>query len=275
MRYNYPICLLGIGLTALACGRDDGTASDETIQGLKIDGAGARGVVIADLDEEKTRDTAESIGATPVQADVTKDDDVAQVIATAEETHGPVDLFCANAGIGRGTGLDSPDETWDAVLRVNTLAHVVAARQMVPRWLERGGGYWLTTASAAGIVTQIGDAPYSVSKHAAVAFAEWLSVTYGSRGLKVSCLCPMGVDTPLLREGLSGGEEGLGARVVEAAGTILQPEQVADVVVEGLAAESFLILPHPEVLEYFRRKAGDYDRWLAGMQRLQDRVAAA
>jgi NAD(P)-dependent dehydrogenase (short-subunit alcohol dehydrogenase family) len=237
--------------------------------------AGARGVVIADLDEEKTRDTAESIGATPVQADVTKDDDVAQVIATAEETHGPIDLFCANAGIGRGTGLDSPDETWDAVLRVNTLAHVVAARQMVPRWLERGGGYWLTTASAAGIVTQIGDAPYSVSKHAAVAFAEWLSVTYGSRGLKVSCLCPMGVDTPLLREGLSGGEEGLGARVVEAAGTILQPEQVADVVVEGLAAESFLNLPHPEVLEYFRRKAGDYDRWLAGMQRLQDRVAAA
>jgi NAD(P)-dependent dehydrogenase (short-subunit alcohol dehydrogenase family) len=236
---------------------------------------GARGVVIADLDEEKTRDTAGSIGATPVAADVTKDDDIARVIETAEAEHGPIDLFCANAGIGRGTGLDSPDEVWDAVLNVNTRAHVVAARQMVPKWLERGGGYWLTTASAAGIVTQIGDAPYSVSKHAAVAFAEWLSVTYGSRGLKVSCLCPMGVDTPLLREGLSGGEEGLGARVVEAAGTILQPEQVADVVVEGLAAESFLILPHPEVLEYFRRKAGDYDRWLGGMQRLQERVEAA
>jgi NAD(P)-dependent dehydrogenase (short-subunit alcohol dehydrogenase family) len=237
--------------------------------------AGARGVVIADLDERATQDAANAIGATAVRADVTSDDDVARLIATAESEYGPIDLFCANAGIGTGTGLDSPDETWDAVLNVNVRAHVVAARQMVPKWLDRGGGYWLTTASAAGIVTQIGDAPYSVSKHAAVSFAEWLSVTYGARGIKVSCLCPMGVDTPLLREGLSGGEEGLGARVVEAAGTILQPEQVADVVVQGIADETFLILPHPEVLDYFRFKAADYGRWLAGMQRLQARVAAA
>ena len=231
--------------------------------------------MIADLDERATQEAANAIGATGVQADVTKDDDVARLIATAESEYGPIDLFCANAGIGTGTGLDSPDATWDAVLNVNIRAHVVAARQMVPKWLERGGGYWLTTASAAGIVTQIGDAPYSVSKHAAVALAEWLSITYGARGIKVSCLCPMGVDTPLLREGLSGGDEGLGARVVEAAGTILQPEQVADVVLQGIADEQFLILPHPEVLEYFRFKAGDYDRWLAGMQRLQARVAAA
>jgi NAD(P)-dependent dehydrogenase (short-subunit alcohol dehydrogenase family) len=235
--------------------------------------AGARGVVVADLGEERTRDVAESIGATAVVADVTKDDDVARLIAVAEDTHGPIDLFCANAGIGRGTGLDSPDETWDAVLNVNIRAHIVAARQLVPAWLERGGGYWLSTASAAGILTQIGDAPYSVSKHAAVAFAEWLSITYGARGITVSCLCPMGVDTPLLREGLSGGEEGLGARVVDAAGDILQPEQVAAVVEQGIADEKFLILPHPEVLEFFQRKASDYDRWLGGMKRLQARIA--
>jgi NAD(P)-dependent dehydrogenase (short-subunit alcohol dehydrogenase family) len=150
---------------------------------------------------------------------------------------------------------------------------VLAARRLVPEWLERGEGYFLTTASAAGLLTQIGSAPYSVTKHAAVAFAEWLSVTYGDRGVRVSCLCPMGVNTGMLQAGLAeAGEQGLGTRVVAAAGTVLEPEDVAGAVVDALRAETFLILPHPEVLEFFRRKGADYDRWLAGMRRLQSRV---
>ena len=167
----------------------------------------------------------------------------------------------------------SPAE-WDLALNVNVRAHIAAAERLLPGWLERGSGYFLTTASAAGIVSQIGSAPYAVTKHAALAFAEWLSITYGARGVGVSCLCPMGVNTPLLNDGL-GGEDGLGFRVVAAASTILEPEQVADAVVDGLAEEGFLILPHPEVLEFFQRKAADYDRWLAGMRRLQARVEAS
>jgi len=163
---------------------------------------------------------------------------------------------------------------WDLALDVNVRAHITAAERLLPGWLERGSGYFLTTASAAGIASQIGSAPYAVTKHAALAFAEWLSITYGARGVGVSCLCPMGVNTPLLNDGL-GGEDGLGFRVVAAASTILEPEQVADAVVDGLAEEGFLILPHPEVLEFFQRKAADYDRWLAGMRRLQARVEAS
>ena len=149
-----------------------------------------------------------------------------------------------------------------------------AARHLLPGWLERGSGYWLGTASAAGLLTQIGSAPYSVTKHAAVAFAEWLSVTYGDRGIRASCLCPMGVNTAMLQAGLAlEGEEGLGTRVVAATGDVLEPEDVADAVVDALREERFLVLPHPEVLEFFRRKGADYDRWLAGMRRLQAHVA--
>ena len=149
-------------------------------------------------------------------------------------------------------------------------AHVSAAERLLPGWLERGSGYFLTTASAAGIVSQIGSAPYAVTKHAAVAFAEWLSITYCGRGVGVSCLCPMGVNTPLLT-----GDDTLATRVVAASGRVLEPEEVADAVVDGLRAEDFLILPHPEVLDFFRHKAADYDRWLGGMRRLQARVEGA
>jgi NAD(P)-dependent dehydrogenase (short-subunit alcohol dehydrogenase family) len=155
-------------------------------------------------------------------------------------------------------------------------AHLLAARRLVPEWVERGEGYFLATASAAGLLTQIGSAPYSVTKHAAVAFAEWLSVTYGDRGVRVSCLCPMGVNTGMLQAGLAlSGEEGLGTRVVAAAGDVLEPDQVADAVIDALREERFLILPHPEVLDFFQRKGADYDRWLAGMRRLQARVTGA
>jgi NAD(P)-dependent dehydrogenase (short-subunit alcohol dehydrogenase family) len=239
---------------------------------------GAKGVVIADLQQDAAQAAAQAIGprALGLGCDVTDAEQLDDVVTRAEERFGPVDVFCANAGIGVGADLDTPDEMWERVYRVNTWAHVLAARRVVPGWLERGEGYFVTTASAAGLVTQIGDASYAITKHAAVAFAEWLAVTYGGRGVRVSCLCPMGVDTPLLRAGLGiEDDQGLGARTVEAAGAILPPEQVAQDVVTAMREERFLILPHPEVLEFFRRKGSDYDRWLRGMQRLQAQVSGA
>ena len=229
---------------------------------------GARGIVVADLDLAGARLVASAIGpqALAVGCDVAIQAQVAALVARAEEAFGPVDLFCANAGVAVGTDLDTPAADWDLAFAVNVRAHIHAARALLPGWLERGEGYFLATASAAGLLTQIGSAPYAVSKHAAVAFAEWLSVTYGDRGVRVSCLCPMGVRTPMTE-----GDD-LATDVVAAAGDMLEPDEVADAVVEGLRAERFLILPHREVLTFFRRKADDYDRWLAGMRRLQSRV---
>ena len=238
--------------------------------------AGAQGVVVCDVDGAGAETVAAEIGeqALGLGCDVTDQAQVAASIDAAEREFGPVDLYCANAGVGTGTDEQTPDDMWDLALRVNVLAHVYAARELVPRWLERGRGYFLATASAAGLLTQIGSAPYAVTKHGAVAFAEWLSVTYGDRGIGVSCLCPMAVDTPLLHAGQDSGDP-MGATataVVKAAGAVLTPEQCAEVVLAGLAEEHFLILPHPEVLEFFRRKGSDYDHWLAGMRRLQAAV---
>lgn len=231
---------------------------------------GAAGVVVADLDADRAGDVAAEIDgrAVGVGCDVADAEQVDQLVGVAEQAFGPVDLFCANAGIGGGAGMEGG---WQAAIGVNVMAHVHAAQRLVPGWLERGRGYFLSTASAAGLLTQVGSAQYSVSKHAAVAFAEWLSVTYGDRGIGVSCLCPMGVNTPLLKAGEESGEAPgrTASAVVKAAGRVLEPEEVADVVVEGLRAERFLILPHPEVLTFFQRKSADYDRWLAGMRRLQ------
>jgi len=235
---------------------------------------GAEGIVVADLDQEGATDVATDLdNAIAVGCDVADPRHADVLISAAEQSFGPVDLYCANAGVAVGINMATPAD-WDLALDVNVRAHITAAERLLPGWLERGSGYFLTTASAAGIASQIGSAPYAVTKHAALAFAEWLSITYGARGVGVSCLCPMGVNTPLLNDGL-GGEDGLGFRVVAAASTILEPEQVADAVVDGLAEERFLILPHPEVLEFFQRKAADYDRWLAGMRRLQARVEAS
>ena len=236
---------------------------------------GARGVVVADLDGEKAHDVARQIGdgAVAVGCDVADDDQVGDLLARARDAFGPIDLFCANAGVAIGTDLDTPDDVWDLAFAVNVRAHVLAARRLVPEWLERGEGYWLSTASAAGLLTTIGSAPYSLTKHAAVAFAEWLSITYGDRGLRVSCLCPMGVNTAMFHGGLEASEkEAIGVRATAASGAVLEPEDVADAVVDGLRAERFLILPHPEVLEFFRRKGSDYDRWIAGMRRLQAQI---
>ncbi len=229
---------------------------------------GAAGVAVADLDPADCRAAAEQLGdvGLDVATDVRVEREVAALVARTEERFGPVDLFCANAGIATGQGVDAPDDVWQRTWEVNLMGHVHAARAVLPGYLERGRGYLLTTASAAGLLTNLGDAPYSVTKHAAVALAEWLAITYGDRGVTVSCLCPQGVRTDMLLGGL-----GQAAADVVAAQGAIEPDQVADAVVEGLADERFLILPHPEVADYYQRRAGDPDRWQAGMRRLQAR----
>lgn len=241
--------------------------------------AGGARVVVADLDTNTAAKVAGELGAKAVSVggDVGDEQVIAELIAVAEREFGPVDLYFANAGIGGGPGLDSTEEQWAAALNVNVMAHVRAARLLVPGWVERGSGYFVSTASAAGLLTQIGSAPYSVTKHAAVGFAEWLSVTYGDQGVRVSCLCPMGVDTRLLTGDLIPDDPdaaALAIKAVKTAGAVLSPEGVADTVVEAMAAEHFLILPHPEVLQMYRNKGSDYDRWLAGMRRFQTMLRA-
>jgi NAD(P)-dependent dehydrogenase (short-subunit alcohol dehydrogenase family) len=226
----------------------------------------ARAVVVADVQDEELARVASAVRGVAVHCDVTQEHDIVHLIDTAEEQHGPIDLFCSNAGIVVPGGPEASDRVWERSIAVNVLAHVYAARALVPRMLERGEGYMLQTASAAGLLTQIGSAPYSVTKHAALAFAEWLAITYGEQGLKVSVLAPQAV-----RTAMTAGVEGGGVAGVDG---MLEPEAVAEAVVAGLAAETFLILPHPEVLEYFRRKASDYQRWIRGMQRLQARFGA-
>jgi NAD(P)-dependent dehydrogenase (short-subunit alcohol dehydrogenase family) len=233
---------------------------------LQCAAEGAAGVVVADLDREGATAVAREIGpaAVAVGCDVADPDHAEALIAVAADRFDgrPVDVFFANAGIGVGEGIGDADE-WVLAVDVNVAAHVIAARALLPGWLERGHGAFVSTASAAGLLSQIGSAPYAVTKHAAVAFSEWLSITYGDRGVKVSCLCPMGVDTPLL------DGDGTAVRVVKASGSVLSPTEVAEVAVATLRAEQFLILPHPEVLDYIRHKATDYDRWITGMRRLQ------
>jgi NAD(P)-dependent dehydrogenase (short-subunit alcohol dehydrogenase family) len=226
----------------------------------------AEGARLCLSDVEAPAALAAELGGIAVAADVAVETDVKALVETCERDLGPIDLFCANAGIATGHGLDASDEDWARSWSVNLMAHVYSARTVLPLMLERGEGYLLHTASAAGLLTSLGDAPYAVTKHGAVAFAEWLAAMYGDRGIKVSVLCPQGVRTPMLMDGLAVGDPA--ALAVAAAGGILEPEQVADTVVEGLAAERFLILPHPEVATFQQRKAADPDRWLAGIRRL-------
>ncbi|AWK71216.1 dehydrogenase [Rhodococcus oxybenzonivorans] len=237
---------------------------------------GAR-VLVADLDPKAATAVADRINerhsgsALAEGADIADSEQIRRVIERAETELGPVDLYFANAGIGGAPGLDADDASWDRAFDVNVRAHIRAAQQLVPGWVERGEGYFVTTASAAGLLTQIGSATYSVTKHAAVAFAEWLSVTYGDRGVRVSCLCPMGVETKLMRSGEGSGDPlGVAAtRAVISAGDVLQPAEVADIVLDAVDREKFLILPHESVLTMYRQKSSDYDRWLRGMRRYQ------
>jgi NAD(P)-dependent dehydrogenase (short-subunit alcohol dehydrogenase family) len=232
---------------------------------------GAAGVVVADLDEAGAEQVA---AALPDGRGVALVGDVAdeayhhRLVSTAEERFGPVDLYCSNAGTGVSRGIEADLADWQRVWEVNTLAHVLAARAVLPSMLDRGRGHLLQTASAAGLLVNLGDASYTATKHAAVGLAEWLAATYRHRGIGVSCLCPMGVDTDLLRRATAGAA----GAVVTGAGEVLSPDEVAGHVVAGLAADRFLILPHPEVGRFLAGKVADVDGWLAAMNRVQQRL---
>lgn len=224
---------------------------------------GARAVVVADVEIEKAEAVADGVSGIAIKTDVSSEADIKNLVTQTLEKFGQIDLFCSNAGIaGIYGGAEVSNEDWQRIWEINVMAHILAARYVIPPMLERGEGYLLHTASAAGLLTQINAAPYSVTKHAAVSFAEWLSIQYGDRGIKVSCLCPQGVRTRMLL-----GEDGMGDNFLVAGS--LSPEEVAEIVAKAIEEEHFLILPHPEVAEYFRRKAADYDRWIRGMRRLK------
>lgn len=225
---------------------------------------GAEAVIVADIDTDSATTVADEIGGLPVTLDVSDEHATEAMIRQTIETHGRIDIMCLNAGIPTDGSVDAPNEDWQRTWDVNVMAHVYATRHVLPSMVERGEGYIVTTASAAGLLTNIGAAPYSVTKHAAVALAEWLSVTYGSRGIGVSCLCPMFVDTPML-DAFAGHTDEMRGWVE---GLAIEVDDVAAAVVEGIREETFLILPHPIVLDYFQRKSLDYDRWIAGMQQL-------
>jgi NAD(P)-dependent dehydrogenase (short-subunit alcohol dehydrogenase family) len=245
---------------------------------------GAAAVVVVDLDADAAARVAATIEAAghralAVTADVASRADAEALVAAAQDAFGHIDLLCSNAGIIVGGGVEVDDEAWSRMWAVNVQSHVYLTRAVLPGMLARGAGYLLYTASAAGLLTQLGSAPYAVTKHAVVALAEWLSITYGDQGIAVSCLCPQAVSTNLgatSRRQVGAGTpttwSDRGAGPQAAVDGVLEPDQVAACVIEGIDAERFLILPHPEVRDYFLRKASDYDRWLSGMQRLRDRV---
>ncbi len=223
-----------------------------------------RAMVIADIDLDSAAGVAEQVGGVAVLTDVADADSNESLIEGTADRFGPIDLFCANAGIGMVGDEQSDPSSWDRMWEINVMSHVHAARHLIPDWVARGSGYFLATASAAGLLTNLKAAQYSVTKHAAVAFAEWLAITYGDEGVKVSALCPQFVNTPLL--------EGSEAFQALGANHTLEPDEVADAVVSGIEAERFLILPHPEVEKFFQNKANDYERWLGGMRKLQRTV---
>ena len=222
---------------------------------------GAKQLIIADLNADGLQEVAEEIGAHAIPTNVAIESEVTHLIKSTEKEYGQIDLLCNNAGIGVGGGPETPNEDWQRIWNINLMAHVYAARAAIPGMLARGEGYIMNTASAAGLLTQVGSAPYAVTKHAAVSFAEWLSVTYGDRGLKVSVLCPQAVRTAMTADNPDG---------VASIDGMMEPEVLCDSVVETLRQEKFLVLPHREVLTYMQRKTGDYDRWLKGMRRLQE-----
>jgi NAD(P)-dependent dehydrogenase (short-subunit alcohol dehydrogenase family) len=230
--------------------------------------AQARAVVIADVNEEGVTSAAREIGATGIRCDVSREDDVARLIKDVESTHGRIDVFCSNAGIAVGGGPEAANEDWQRIWEVNVMAHVFVARHVLPGMLARKEGYILGTVSAAGLLNHVLAAPYGVTKAAALSFFEWLSIAHGDDGIRVSCLCPQGVKTAMLEAERRPGLDFLLAGALE-------PDVVADKVVAGIAEERFLILPHPEVGEYFRRKADDYDRWLRGMRRMRTTILGA
>ena len=232
---------------------------------------GARAVVASDVDTVGMAETLARMGdgtqGVGIPCDVGDEESVNKLVQETLKRFEHIDLFCANAGIFTAGGEEVSTAAWQKIWDVNVMSHVFASRAVLPGMLERGEGYLLNTSSAAGLLSQVGSAPYSVTKHAAIGFAEWLSITYGKRGIKVSALCPQAVRTAMTAGSEGGGVAGLDG--------MLEPEQLADSVIATLAEERFLVLPHPEVLTYMRRKTEDYDRWLGGMRRLQERFEDA
>ena len=221
---------------------------------------GAKGIVLGDLAEEPLQAVADEVGGIAVQTDVTKESDIEKLVAAAEEAYGPIDIFCSNAGIAQMSDETSPDHEWQLNWDIHVMAHVYAARLVAKKMAERGSGYLVNTASAAGLLTHTHSATYAVTKHACVALAEWLAIEYGPKGVRVSVLAPQAVRTNMT----AGREE-----QVAAVDGMMEPEELADCVVKTMAEEKFLILPHSEVHEYMMRKTNDPDRWLNGMQRLK------
>jgi NAD(P)-dependent dehydrogenase (short-subunit alcohol dehydrogenase family) len=230
---------------------------------------GATGLVVVDRNATSAARVAAEVGGVAEPLDVTDEAALRALVARTEDRFGAVDMFCANAGTATGDGLDATAETWHAMFELHVIAHVYAARAVLPGMLARGRGYLLHTASAAGLLTAPGDAPYAVTKHATVALAEWIALKYGHLGVGVSVLCPLGVDTPLLRVPLDRADPA--ALAVAASGPVITADEVADAVVAGLDAQTFLILPHPQVGRMWQQKASDPDRWLAGVRRRTNR----
>ena len=224
--------------------------------------AGVKSVVSVDMNLEGAEKTAKETGGIAVQANVGKEEDIIKVIEKANDLSGGIDIFCSNAGIGGVHGfLEVQTEDWQNIWEVNVMSHIYAARNVLPQMLDRGEGYIMSTASAAGLLTQIGSAGYTVTKAAAVSFAEWIKITYGSKGIGVSCLCPQAVRTAMTAGGPGvAGVDGM-----------IEPEVAAEDVLDAITKDRFLVTPHPEVLEYINRKGADRDRWISGMQRLQER----
>ncbi|MEY4578563.1 MAG: hypothetical protein RL701_3266 [Pseudomonadota bacterium] len=229
---------------------------------------GAKHVCVADVDDTTGNEVARTIGGAFVHCDVRDEQQIKALVAKTERDHGPIDLFCCNAGIfvldENGSVAGASNDAWTKIWEINVMQHVYATRACLPGMIARGSGYFLITSSAAGLLSQIGSAAYSVTKHAAIGFAESLAIAHGEQGIGVSVLCPQGVVTNMTR-----GQE----NTPQAGDGMLQPEAVAQCVVDGLAAKQFLILPHPQVLTYMQRKTTDYDRWIRGMQRFRQKFA--
>ena len=228
---------------------------------------GAKQVVAVDINEANVKQTAEDFNCVSMMADVTKEADIIRIIEDTESQHGPIDLFVSNAGIGTGESVQSPDDEWTLSWEVNVMSQVYAARHMVPRMVERGNGYLLNTASAAGLMNQIGGAAYGVTKHASVGLTEWLALTYAHKGIKVSLLCPQAVRTPMI-------EDAMESEMIRAAAAdgMIEPEELADIVVDHIDREQFLILTHPQVHGYMQLKAADYQKWVMGMNKMHRRL---
>lgn len=232
---------------------------------IRFHAEGAKKIVAVDINLSNAQDTAAMVDGVAMMADVAKEDDIAHVIEETEAKVGAIDLFCSNAGVGIGESIDSPNSEWQASWDINVMSHMYAARHLVPRMVARGGGYFLNTSSAAGLLNQIGGAAYGVTKHAAVGFGEWLAIHHKHEGIKVSMLCPQAVRTPM-----TAVEND--AVAAAASNGMIEPEELADCVVEELRKESFLILPHAIVLEYMRNKTSNYDRWIGGMNKLMRNI---